>query len=491
MFPFWHDVVAPIIEAVHATRIVEIGALRGEHTELMLQRLGPDVELHVIDPLPAFDPAEHEAKFPGQYVFHRDLSVNVLGSLPPVDVALIDGDHNWYTVFTELNMLSDVARRAGVPMPVMIMHDVSWPYGRRDLYYDPSNIPDEHRQPWRRGGMRPGQVELLQRGGLNADLANAEVEGGPRNGVMTGVDDFIAGYDKPLRLVFLPIFFGLAVVAEEERLAAQPELAARLDWLESVEGKDVLLQLGEDIRVESIIFDQAMIRSREDRAAQLADRYLDTIQRAIVADPQVGGDQSAGDTLDHVRACLDRVWGSYVQGDVAVMGARSGPASALVAAYLEANDPEIRPRFRRKLWIAEPSTAAEGAAAPNRTRKLLRRMDLLSGRVRLVEDDTARSEMTHADRRGRGRGALAERRAARPADRDASVVSASGGTRRVPLRRTARDVRTRRSGRPDRVRSSTGGRGTAWRPSGARVERSPSGRSSSRPVSRGARTAAG
>ena len=67
----------------------------------MLERLGPDVELHVIDPLPYFDPAEHEKRFAGQYVFHRDLSVNVLGALAPMDVALIDGDHNWYTVFTE------------------------------------------------------------------------------------------------------------------------------------------------------------------------------------------------------------------------------------------------------------------------------------------------------------------------------------------------------------------------------------------------------
>ena len=136
MFPFWKDVIAPIIEASGATRIVEIGALRGENTELMLRRLGPDVEFHVIDPLPEFDPNEHQHRFPGQYVFHQDLSVNVLGDLEPMDVALIDGDHNWYTVFTELTMLADVARKAATPLPVLILHDVGWPYGRRDLYYE-------------------------------------------------------------------------------------------------------------------------------------------------------------------------------------------------------------------------------------------------------------------------------------------------------------------------------------------------------------------
>ena len=31
----------------------------------------PSAELHVIDPAPEFDPAEHERAFPGRYVFHR------------------------------------------------------------------------------------------------------------------------------------------------------------------------------------------------------------------------------------------------------------------------------------------------------------------------------------------------------------------------------------------------------------------------------------
>ena len=223
MYPLWNDVVAPVIEAAGARRIVEVGALRGENTELMLERLGPDVELHVIDPIPIFDPREHEARFAGRYVFHRDLSVNVLGDLPPMDVALIDGDHNWYTVRTELRLLAEVSRAAGAPLPIPILHDVCWPYGRRDLYYDPTTIPDEHRHPWRRAGIRRGQSELLAGGGgLNAELANAEHEGGPHNGVMTAVEDFVADHDQPLRVVVLPIYFGLAIVVEEARPRRQP-----------------------------------------------------------------------------------------------------------------------------------------------------------------------------------------------------------------------------------------------------------------------------
>ena len=105
MYPFWDRVVWPVLQATRARRIVEIGALRGETTALMLERLGPDTELHVIDPVPEFDPAEHEKKFPGRYIFHRDVSHNVLPTLPAVDVALVDGDHNWFTVYHELQML--------------------------------------------------------------------------------------------------------------------------------------------------------------------------------------------------------------------------------------------------------------------------------------------------------------------------------------------------------------------------------------------------
>jgi len=232
MFPFWEVALAPVFDAVRPRRVVEIGALRGETTVLMLERLGADAELHVIDPAPEFDPLEHEQKFPGRYIFHRDISHRVLPNLPAADVALIDGDHNWYTVYHELKMLSGTARKAGQPLPILIMHDVCWPYGRRDLYYAPDRIPAEFRQPYDQRGMRPDRRKLLRGGGLNPTMNNAVAEGGERNGVMTALDDFTAEYDRPLRRVVLPIYFGLAIVAEQEQLQSHPELAAALDRLE-------------------------------------------------------------------------------------------------------------------------------------------------------------------------------------------------------------------------------------------------------------------
>ena len=49
-----------------------------------------------------------------------------------------------------------------------------------------------------------------------------------------------------MRLLFIPIYFGLAVVAEERRLRAQPELAALLDRLEGSDGRADLLELAEE-----------------------------------------------------------------------------------------------------------------------------------------------------------------------------------------------------------------------------------------------------
>ncbi len=178
MFPFWKPVLAPVLAAAEVRRVVEIGALRGDNTREIIETLGPDSVLHVIDPVPGFDPSEHEREFPGRYVFHQALSLDVLGDLPPMDAALIDGDHNWYTVFHELRLLTEGARRHDAPLPLLVLHDVGWPYGRRDLYYDPDTIPAEFRHPHRQAGMRPGRSELVAGGGMSAGLWNAEHEGG-------------------------------------------------------------------------------------------------------------------------------------------------------------------------------------------------------------------------------------------------------------------------------------------------------------------------
>jgi hypothetical protein len=390
VFPFWHDVIAPLLQAAEVRRIVEVGALGGEHTERILHRLGEGVELHVIDPAPAFDPAALERRFGAQYVFHRDLSVHVLGDLGAMDAALIDGDHNWYTVFTELHLLSDAARRAGAPLPLMILHDVGWPYGRRDGYYDPTNLPPDQMQPWRTAGIQLGRSELAPSGGMNASLAHAEHEGGPRNGVMTGIEDFIAGYDKPLRLLVLPTFYGLAILVEEERLVAQPALAGKLDWLESLEGKDMLLRLSEDVRLHGVVLDQVMAQFAIDHSRELVAHHLAMIKAVLLGETSTegatpeGADRRAVEraVLDHLPPCLDAIRQELLLFDVLVVGGRCSLPTALAVAYLEALEPAGSHGGGRKVRVLRCDHGEGGAGVEAHTAASLARLGLSDARVR-------------------------------------------------------------------------------------------------------------
>ena len=247
MFPYRDAVIRPLLGATRPQRVLEIGALRGDTTVELLDTLGPGTELHVIDPDPQFDPSEHEARFRGRYVFHRATSHEVIPHLPPVDVALIDGDHNWYTVVNELRLLARRSVETKTPLPLLLLHDVAWPYGRRDGYYAPERIPPEHRRPNARAGIHRGRDSLDPDGGLNRHLHNASHEGGPRNGVLTALEDF-AGEHPSLRVVVLPYFVGLAVAADAERCAAVPGLGARLEDLDSEPGR---------ARIESEVGDTA------------------------------------------------------------------------------------------------------------------------------------------------------------------------------------------------------------------------------------------
>ncbi|MCA8962842.1 MAG: class I SAM-dependent methyltransferase, partial [Planctomycetes bacterium] len=197
----------PHIRRCGYRRICEIGAQRGANTDLLLRL--PDVEITLIDPC-------RDADLLLQYADEPRVSVAVgrsLDVLPVIeaefDCILIDGDHNWYTVSNELHWIE---RRHLLTNPgTVFLHDVGWPYGRRDLYYAPSDIPPNARQPWARGGVVRGS-DALHPSGLNADLAHATHEGGPRNGVLTAVEDFLEESASRYTFSVDPREFGLGVL---------------------------------------------------------------------------------------------------------------------------------------------------------------------------------------------------------------------------------------------------------------------------------------
>ncbi|CAM5234949.1 class I SAM-dependent methyltransferase [Rhodanobacter lindaniclasticus] len=218
---FWHRYIHPLIETAQPRRLMEIGADRGWNTRNILAYCrATGARVDIIDPAP--QPSLHEvlAQFgPAEYRYLPQKSVAAIPQLETPDVALIDGDHNWATVYAELNLLHARAGQAGLPPPIIISHDVAWPYARRDMYYNPDDLEASQKHPYAYRGMLPGVSELVEEG-MNGVLANALHEGGPRNGVLTAIEDYIASVDTDFVFRKLPFFNGLGILVPTARMTA-------------------------------------------------------------------------------------------------------------------------------------------------------------------------------------------------------------------------------------------------------------------------------
>ena len=167
--------------------LCEIGASLGGATDKLLKVEG--MKVTVIDP--CLD-ADLCAKYSNEkrITLCQGLSLEVIPKLSETfDCILIDGDHNWFTVFNELKEIESrgLLKDGGT----IFFHDVGWPYGRRDLYYQPETIPASFRQPYAKNGIIYGESRLSCNGGQNRTFYNAEMEGGEKNGVLTAIEDFL------------------------------------------------------------------------------------------------------------------------------------------------------------------------------------------------------------------------------------------------------------------------------------------------------------
>lgn len=226
MHRFWHTIIRPILEVYRPKVLAEIGCGDGINTCNLVQFCREtSAVLHAIDPSPTFEAQAWQDRHAGYFIFHRAPSLDALAKLDAVDAALIDGDHNWYTAYQELMLLERRAIEAGRDFPLVFVHDVHWPYGRRDLYYSPERIPSEYRQPYERKGIRPDSSCLVPTGGFNADLCHASTQNTARNGVLTAVEDFLKLTQFDVRLVQIPGFHGLGVLVTRDPSQMAPLLA--------------------------------------------------------------------------------------------------------------------------------------------------------------------------------------------------------------------------------------------------------------------------
>lgn len=281
MHRFWKRYTKAVVEAAAPRRMLEIGAEFGWNTERILEYCREKgAHLDVVDPVPLDALKNVLANFPEHHSLHVGKSVDVLDKVAPPDIAFVDGDHNWHTVYTELTMLYGRASEMGSPPPIIIAHDCAWPYARRDMYYNPTGLLAVQRHPYAYRAMYPGISELVDNG-LNADFANALHEGGPQNGVLTAIEDFIASRSSTeIAFYRLPFFNGLGILVPAERMT--PILKSVLDGFFSPEALlEACIALEDDgmkVRVELMAYrtkltqrTEALERARKLLAAQAAE----------------------------------------------------------------------------------------------------------------------------------------------------------------------------------------------------------------------------
>jgi hypothetical protein len=214
----YRDLLAQLADVSENADVVEIGSESGA-VSVMLADLAASRggDLWVVEPSPSARlrrlAAEHE------HVRVVDgFSPAALSAMPTAGLYVIDGDHNYATVRGELE---EIFEREDADDSIAVLHDVGWPSGRRDQYYAPERMApaDLHPHSFTRGAV-PGQVELAEEGhGFRGEgaFAFALREGGPRNGVLTAVEDVLAEDDE-LALLTTPLVFGLGIVGRPSSL---------------------------------------------------------------------------------------------------------------------------------------------------------------------------------------------------------------------------------------------------------------------------------
>ena len=213
---FW-PLLEPVLEALAPRRLCEVGVEGGAFAAQLLAWCRPRGCRYVgVDPEPPADVPEVAGPDAAADGVVRGLSLDVLPRLDACDAYFLDGDHNYFTVRGELDAIARAAERRGGRGPLICVHDVGWPWGRRDMYYNPDGIPAEHRHPYSAELGVVLHTDELVDGGLRdpGRYAIACRAGGARNGVLTAVEDFVATPPRAggaWEMLLVPAAFGLAL----------------------------------------------------------------------------------------------------------------------------------------------------------------------------------------------------------------------------------------------------------------------------------------
>ncbi|HOI72919.1 MAG TPA: class I SAM-dependent methyltransferase [Syntrophales bacterium] len=283
---FWIDIVRPLLCHIDARHLLEIGADLGTHTRLLACYCNSvNGTLTVIEPFVKTELNE----FIGRSGNVKLVEAKSRDALPilegPVDAVLLEGDLNYHTVYGDLSGIADMAERCQTPFPIVFLRATGWPYARRDMYYDPDGLPEHAVHAFRYCGMTHWSPDLVQ-DMINQPFANAEKEGGVRNGVLTAVEDFVRDTSLALRLFTLPVHNGLSIVYSQgstadtfirDRIASAPLLVRLLETVEVARLNSIIKHL-ESLQAEHLA--AATVRSRIERKLhRIIERFFTMIKK--------------------------------------------------------------------------------------------------------------------------------------------------------------------------------------------------------------------
>lgn len=335
------ELVLDWLDVAGARSIVEVGADAGAFTGVLAAHAEArggtftSVEPAPTDALRAVLAAHpHAVLVPAR-------SPGALARVPAPDAWIVDGDHNHFTVRAELDAISASARAAGRP-PVVVLHDVAWPCARRDFYYDAGALPAEAVLPHARGiALAPDEPGTAPAGlRLHPALDVAVREGGPRNGVLTAVEEFRAA-TPGWRFARVPLVFGVGVLWPEAAPFAAALAARVAPWDEHPVLARVERNRAETIvRLDALALEHGAALARaadaERRAAAAEARAAAAGAREAEAERRAAAAEGRAATLEASLAWRVAVRARVLRDRVAPEG--SAPRRALAAGLAVARD---------------------------------------------------------------------------------------------------------------------------------------------------------
>ena len=265
-----------VFETVYAHRaistVVEVGVETGQVSSVYTQ-LGAST-VYCVDPFPS-DLTRETLAADEKLQLVEGFSPDVLAELPVADLYVLDGDHNYATVRGEVDWVLQNARDA-----VVVFHDLLWPSGRRDSYYQPTRLAEADRHPDTAEGPTIWHDGVSAAGFVGGDAFTfAREAGGERNGVLTAVEDALAAADDPSwELQIIPAVFGVGVLVRRTE-----ETAELLAELRRFSGSRLLAALENNrlalyTRVLQMQYEAAAHADEADRLAETIAAQAATIQ---------------------------------------------------------------------------------------------------------------------------------------------------------------------------------------------------------------------